>query len=127
MTMNPQNPQRGTGVRKATGVRPNPAAAPEPAPAAASGAQRPTGRRPGAPAPAGARPALRSAPPKEGSGKVGKYMLLVIIFLLVGMVAYGFVPRGKNPDGTSKPGLFMALAKKYIPALGKADAAVDPD
>jgi hypothetical protein len=61
---------------------------------------------------------MRSAAPQnQGSGKLGKYMLLTIIVLLIGMVAYGFVPRGKNPDGSSKPGLFMALASKYIPAL----------
>src|SRR5881394_1558541 len=113
MTMNPQNPQRGTGVRKATAVRPNPAVAPGPAPAP-SGSQRPTGRRPGAPAPAGARPALRSAPQQQGSGKLGKYMLLTIIVLLIAMVAYGFVPR-RAADGSSKPGLFMALVKKYLP------------
>src|SRR6185295_5819480 len=115
MTMQQPNPQRGTGVRKAaTGVRPAvPAPAPAPAPQAA--AARPGApRRPGAPAPAGARPALR-APQQEGSGKVGKWMLIVIIILLVGMVGYGFVPRGKNPDGSSKPGLFMALVTKYLP------------
>src|SRR5690242_5298123 len=112
MTMNQPSPQRGTGVRKATSVRPNPAA-----PAAPSGSQRPTGVRPApaaaAPAgrPAGARPALRSASQQQGAGKAGKYIMLTIIVLLIGMVGYGFVPRGKNPDGSTKPGLFMALAK----------------
>jgi hypothetical protein len=116
MTMNQPNPQRGTGVRKpGTAVRPNPAAAPAPAPAAAAG-RPPAPRRPGAPAPAGARPAIRPAPAQpQGSGKLGKIMLLVIIFLLVGMVGYGFIPRGKDKDGNSKPGLFMALLNKYFP------------
>src|SRR5258705_9041907 len=115
MTMNQPNPQRGTGVRKAaTGVRPAvPAPAPAPAPQAAGRPGAP--RRPGAPAPAGARPPLRSgAAQPEGSGKLGKWMLIVIIVLLGGMVGYGFVPR-KAADGTSKPGLFMALVKKYFP------------
>src|SRR6516162_7842784 len=124
MTMNPQNPQRGTGVRKATSVRPNPAAAPAAAPAASPGSQRPTGRRPGAPAPAGARPALRSVPQPQGSGKVGKYLLLFIIVALIGMVAYGFKPR-KAADGTTKPGLFMALLYKYVPALAEKSSDKD--
>jgi hypothetical protein len=128
MALNPQNPQRGTDVRRGTGVRP----APAPAPAPAAGANRPTStRRPGAPAPApgtGARPVLRSAPQNQGSGKVGKFLLLFIIFALIGMVAYGFIPR-KGKDGATKPGLFMALLNKYLPmsaSKGEADPAL-PD
>ena len=49
MAMNQPNPQRGTERRGNTGVRPAPA--PAAAPAAQGGANRPTGRRPGAPAP----------------------------------------------------------------------------
>jgi hypothetical protein len=121
MTMNQQNPQRGTGVRKpGTAVRPNPAAAPAPAPAGANRAPAP--RRPGAPAAAGARPPLRaaSAPPRGGGGKANKILVIVILLLLGGMIAYGFIPR-KDKDGNPKPGLFMALANKY--GLFKGGAA----
>ena len=124
MALNQPNPGRGTERRTGTGVRPAPA--PAAAPAAQGGANRPTGRRPGAPpAPGGAaRPPIRSASQQQGSGKAGKYILLTIIVLLIGMVAYGFVPRGKNPDGTSKPGLFMALLNKYLPKA-KADNSAE--
>jgi hypothetical protein len=124
MALNQPNPQRGTERRPGTGVRPAPA--PQAPPAAQGGANRPTGRRPGAPpAPGGAaRPPIRSAAQQQGSGKAGKYILLTIIVLLVGMVGYGFVPRGKNPDGSSKPGLFMALLNKYLPKA-KADNSAE--
>ncbi|HLY75276.1 MAG TPA: hypothetical protein VKU80_14240, partial [Planctomycetota bacterium] len=105
MTLNPSNPQRGTGVRKAgTGVRP---AVPAPAPAPA--ARPATGRRPGAPALGGAaRPPLRSssAAPKQG-GKGTKYLMLTIIVLLLGMVAYACIPIG------GKPPLIIRLARMY--------------
>src|SRR5262245_30691563 len=112
MTMNEQNPQRGTGVRKAaTGVRPAvPAPAPAPAARPATGrvpavapaaAEAPraasgTAKRPVGAAPAGAsRAPLRSggAAPKQG-GKGTKYLMLTIIVLLLGMVAYVFIPMG---------------------------------
>src|SRR5579862_7890955 len=106
MTLNPSNPQRGTGVRKqATGVRPAvPAAAPAPA-------ARPAGpaRRPGAPALGGAaRPPLRSASaaPKQG-GSGTKYLMLTIIVLLLGMVAYVCIPIG------GKPPLAVRLLRMY--------------
>lgn len=121
MTINQPNPQRGTAVRKpATGVRPNPGAAPAPAAPAAGAGRPPAPRRPGAPAPGGARPPLRAAAPPPKPGKANKIMMLVIILLLGGMVAYGFIPR-KGADGTSKPGLFLALAHKY--GLFKGGAA----
>jgi hypothetical protein len=146
MALNPQNPQRGTGVRKeATGVRPAvpapaaarpatsrvpaqapaparpatsrvPAQAPAPAPAAARPA--PGARRPGAPAPGGAaRPPLRSgavAAKQGGSGT--KYLMLVIIILLAGMVGYCFIPLGGKPPLAIRLARMWGLMKK--PAAG---------
>ena len=134
MTLNPQNPQRGTGVRKAgTGVRPAvPASAPAPArPAtgrvpAQAPAPAPAGRRPGAPAALGAsRPPLRSgAAPKQG-GSGTKYLMLVIILLLVGMVAYCFIPLGGKPPLAFRLARMWGLMKKPAAAgeAGSEDAA----
>ncbi|HVR84950.1 MAG TPA: hypothetical protein VMU54_11610 [Planctomycetota bacterium] len=108
MMPNSPNPQRGTGVRKAgTGVRPAvPAAAPAPAPAPGTGRSL-APRRPGAPGGA-ARPPLRSASaaPKPG-GSGTKYLMLAIIVLLLGMVAYVCIPIG------GKPPLAIRLARMY--------------
>src|SRR5579872_5542172 len=145
MTPNPQNPQRGTGVRKAaTGVRPAvPAPAPAPAPARpatsripaqapaparpatarvpaqppapAPAAARPaTGaRRPGAPVGGASRPPLRSgaAPARQG-GSGTKYLMLVIIILLAGMVAYCFIPLGGKPPLAIRLARMWGLMKK---------------
>jgi hypothetical protein len=138
MTLNPQNPQRGTGVRKAaTGVRPAvPTPAPAPAPArpatgrvpavapAAVPAARPApgARRPGAPAPGGAsRAPLRSAAaaPKQG-GKGTRYLMLTIIVLLLGMVAYVCIPIGGKPPLAIRLARTLGWIKK--PAAG-GDAA----
>src|SRR5579862_7719437 len=123
MTLNPSNPQRGTGVRKqATGVRPAvPAAAPAPA-------ARPAGpaRRPGAPALGGAaRPPLRSASaaPKQG-GKGTKYLMLTIIVLLLGMVAYVCIPIGGKAPLAIRMARMWGLMKK--PAAGGDAPAEEP-
>jgi hypothetical protein len=146
MTLNPSNPQRGTGVRKqATGVRPAvpapapaaparpatgrvPAAAPPPAPVpAAPGAGRSTGvrpapSRPGAPA-AGRAPLRSAAAPKQG-GKGTKYLMLTIIILLVGMVAYCFIPLGGKPPLAIRLARMWGLMKK--PTAGGEAATEDP-
>src|SRR6185295_362924 len=152
MTMNEQNPQRGTGVRKAaTGVRPAvPAAPPAPAarpatgrvPAVAPAARSATGRvpavapaaeapraasgtakRPIGAAPGGAsRAPLRSGgAPQQGGSKGTKYLMLTIIVLLLGMVAYVFIPIG------GKPGLAIRLARSQGWIKKDSDKPAEPD
>lgn len=115
MALNQPNPQRGTGVRK-------PAPAAPPAAGGRPGMPRPRPAGAPAPAPAGGakRPPLRPAvaPPKGGGGKGNKILVLVILLLLVGMIAYGFIPRGAG-----KPSLFMGLARHF--GLFKAKAPVE--
>lgn len=141
MTLNSNNPQRGTGVRKAaTGVNPavpasarpatsrvpavapgaRPATARVPAVSAAPAAEAPaapagrsTGvRKPGAPVGGAARPALRSASaPKQGS-KGMKYLMLTIIILLVAMVAYCFIPLGGKAPLAIRMARMWGLMKK---------------
>jgi hypothetical protein len=146
MTLNPQNPQRGTGVRKAaTGVRPAvPAPAPAPAarpatgrvPAVAPAARPATGRVPAvAPAaeeaapraasgtarrPIGAAPGGASRPPLRSGGAAAakqggtgtQYLMLTIIILLLGMVAYVCIPIGGKPPLAVRVGRMWGILKK---------------
>jgi hypothetical protein len=123
MTLNSPNPQRGTGVRKAgTGVRPAvPPAAPAPAAAPGTGRSM-AARRPGAGG--AARPPLRSgsAAPQQG-GKGTKYLMLTIIVLLLGMVAYVCIPIGGKPPLAIRLARMYGLMKK--PAAGGDAPAED--
>jgi hypothetical protein len=86
-------------------------------------------RRPGAPVGGAARPALRSgAAPKPG-GKGTKYLMLVIIVLLLGMVAYVFIPIGGKPPLAIRMAKMWGLIKKDSdkPAEESAAAPVGLD